>query len=58
MTFKAALSQLSSVSTTSNCFMMGGFSVSSSETSVSNLVDFNDETTYSVSSNEGIVFYN
>ena len=58
VTFKAALSQLSSVSTTSNCFMMGGYSVSSSETSVSNLVDFNDETTYSVSSNEGVVFYN
>ena len=58
VTFKAALSQLSSVSTTSNCHRMGGYTITSTEASSSNLIDFNEETMYSVSANEGTVFYN
>ena len=58
VTFKAALSQLSSVSTTSNCHRMGGYNITSTEASSSNLIDFNEETMYSVSANEGTVFYN
>ena len=58
VTFKAALSQLSSVSTTSNCHRMGGYNIMSTEASAPNLIDFNEETMYSVSANEGTVFYN
>ena len=58
VTFKAALSQLSSVSTTSNCHRMGGYDIMSTEASAPNLIDFNEETMYSVSAHEGTVFYN